>query len=96
MTVDELLKRLVKPLVWRGNPEWDWTAAQTSFGDYHVKVCDCGGTECRQDGKSVWHSETPDRNGAIAAAEADHRARITAALDPAMLAKIAAMMEDEG
>jgi hypothetical protein len=96
MTVEELLDRLVKPLVWRGEPEWDWTAAQTSFGDYHVKVCDCGGTECRLDAKSVWHSETPDRDGCKDAAEADYRARIAAALDPAMLEKIAAMMGDEG
>ncbi len=96
MTTDELIRKLVKPLVWRGEPSWDWTAAQTPFGDYLVKACDCGGTECRLDARSVWHSETPDRDGGKAAAEADYRARIVAALDPALLAKIAEKMGDEG
>jgi hypothetical protein len=70
MTVEELLKRLVKPLVWDGN--------------YAKDPLTPGSWWALQDGVFPEHIE-----------KARH-ARIAVALDPAMLEKIAAMMEDEG
>lgn len=83
MTPDELAARgvRVKPLVWHHFDAWTWWAESTS-GTYHVEERS-GVWKAELRFRDVAHIiyEIDDFETAIAAAEADHAARICAALE---------------
>jgi len=86
MTKDEILRAVVKPLVWVPNPDSSerGTVAVGAGKTYHA--CDDGWTPHRQ---MRW-TEALSLAAAQAAAEADYRARVAAVLD---VDKIAALVE---
>lgn len=94
MTVEELLDRLVKPLVWEDQNGGRWIGTPvTRLADLAFWIFLGGDMRFKRVGRSGWEYYS-HLQPAQAAAEADYRAKIAAALDQALLERLAEMMGD--